>query len=104
MPRIKFGPKEFQSVGGLIPERAVIPLSNARALPADFGYLYPVVSEECVPGDVFSLSADVVARMMPSIAPVMHEVNITIHYFFVPFRLLWPKVEINKHDKLSMGL
>lgn len=98
MPKVQFGPREFQSVGALSPGRAVFDLSNARALPADFGYLYPVVAEEVLPGDVFSLSADVVARMMPSIAPVMHEVNIYIHYWFVPFRLLWPKVDETGDD------
>lgn len=98
MPKVNFGPQEFQSVGALSPGRAVFDLSNARALPADFGYLYPVLAEEVVPGDVFSLSADVVARMMPSIAPVMHEVNIFIHYWFVPFRLLWPKVDESGDD------
>jgi len=98
MPKVNFGPSQFQAVGGLNPGRAVFDLSNARALPADFGYLYPILAEECVPGDVFSLSADVVARMMPTIAPIMHEVNIYIHYWFVPFRLLWPKVDETGDD------
>lgn len=98
MPKVSFGPKEFQSVGALSPGRAVFDLSNARALPSDFGYLIPCLAEEVVPGDVFSLSADVVARMMPTIAPIMHEVNIYIHYWFVPFRLCWPKVDESGDD------
>ncbi|MDX8558693.1 major capsid protein, partial [Elizabethkingia sp. HX CGY] len=32
-------------------------------------------------------------RMAPMLAPIMHEVNVFIHYFFVPNRITWPNWE-----------
>lgn len=54
----------------------------------DWGYLYPVFYEEASPGDTFRLSQQLVAKMMPTIAPIQHEINAFVHYYFVPYRIL----------------
>lgn len=53
------------------------------------GQLIPVLCEEMVPGDSFKVSNEVVIRMQPLVAPVLHEINAFVHYFFVPYRILW---------------
>jgi len=53
------------------------------------GQLIPIMCDEVVPGDVFKIGNQAVVRFQPLIAPIMHEVNVYTHYFFVPYRILW---------------
>lgn len=53
------------------------------------GQLIPVLCEEVVPGDFWKVGAEIVIRLNPLVAPVLHEVNVYVHYFFVPYRILW---------------
>lgn len=53
------------------------------------GELVPTLCIECIPGDVFHLSGEGLTRMAPMVAPVMHRVSQTRHYWFVPSRILW---------------
>lgn len=58
-------------------------------MSGNMGYLIPSCIIDCVPGDNFNISAEALVRLAPMVAPVMHRVDVTIHYFFVPKRLLW---------------
>ena len=51
--------------------------------------LVPIYFDEVVPGDVYKVNTEVMVRLAPMIAPVMHEINVYVHYFFVPSRILW---------------
>lgn len=64
-------------------------LSKSNLLTCDMGYLVPVYWEEVLPGDVFKMTPTVVARMMPMLAPMMSRVDIRLHFFHVPLRLLF---------------
>lgn len=57
------------------------------------GFLYPIMCDEVVPGDIFKIGNELVIRFQPLVAPMLHEVNAYIHYFFVPYRLLWDEWE-----------
>jgi len=70
------------------PSRSAFNLSYEKKMDGDMGLLYPIMCEEVVPGDVIRLGHEVVTRFQPLVAPVMHEMNIYIHDFFVPYRLL----------------
>jgi hypothetical protein len=48
---------------------------------------------ECVPGDKFNLGCESLVRFAPMIAPVMHRMDVSMHYFFVPNRILWSNWE-----------
>jgi hypothetical protein len=48
---------------------------------------------EAVPGDKFNLSAEALVRFAPMTAPVMHRMDVSMHYFFVPNRILWSNWE-----------
>lgn len=65
-------------------------LSHDVKMSLSMGTLCPTMLLECSPGDKFQLGCDSLIRMLPMVAPLMHRVDVTMHYFFVPLRLLWP--------------
>ena len=81
--------KMFRNVAGLHPGMSVFDLSYTKLLTCDMGQLIPVMCDEVVPGDIFKIGNQSVIRMQPLVAPVLHEINAYVHYFFVPYRLLW---------------
>jgi len=71
----------------------VFDLSHDVKMSFKMGGLYPTCLMECVPGDKVKIGTETMLRFAPLIAPVMHKVNVTTHYFFVPNRILWPNWE-----------
>lgn len=69
--------------------RNLFNLSHERKLSCDMGKLIPILVEEVVPGDSFRVSTDMVVRLAPMLAPVMHNIDVFTHYFFVPNRLIF---------------
>lgn len=59
----------------------------------EMGKLYPVMVLEALPGDKFNISCESLLRFSPLVAPVMHRMDVTVHYFYVPNRILWPEWE-----------
>lgn len=66
----------------------VFDLSHEVKMSGKFGFLYPVLCVDTLPGDVFRDSMQCMVRFAPLLAPVMHRVDVTTHFFFVPNRLL----------------
>lgn len=64
-------------------------LSHYRLSSMDLGKLYPIQCVEVMMGDVWRASSSALVRVTPLIAPVMHPVQVKIHHWFVPSRLLW---------------
>ena len=85
--------KQFQTVQSLHPGRSVFNLSYDKKFTCDMGQLIPVMCDEVVPGDYFKIGNQCVVRFQPLVAPIMHEVTMTVHYFFVPYRILWEEWE-----------
>lgn len=81
--------KAFKDVAGNKPGYSVFDMSHRKTLTCDMGQLIPIFLQECVPGDYWKLGNEIVIRMQPMIAPVLHKIDAFIHYFFVPYRLLW---------------
>lgn len=71
------------------PPRSVFDLSHDVKMSLKMGILYPTLNMEVVPGDSFSLSCESLLRFAPLIAPVMHRIDVFMHYFFVPNRIIW---------------
>lgn len=57
------------------------------------GNLMPLNVIKCVPGDIHRIGNESFLRMAPMIAPVMHQINCSIHNWFIPTRLLWDNFE-----------
>lgn len=70
-------------------KRSKFNLSHYRLQTADMGKLYPVGCVEVLPGDTFDHSTSAFLRFSPMLAPVMHPVEVRIHHWFVPNRLVW---------------
>lgn len=68
-------------------------LSHDKKMSFKMGRLYPTLVMDCIPGDKIRLNTEVMLRFAPLVSPVMHRINVTTHYFFVPNRLLWPNWE-----------
>lgn len=68
-------------------------LSHSYKTSADLGNLFPCLAKVVSPGDTFKLASDAVVRFGPMLAPLMHEVDVYTHYFFVPNRLIWDNWE-----------
>ena len=68
-------------------------LSHEFKFSGSFGKLMPILCQEVVPGDTFRVNSEVFVRMSPMIAPIMHRVNVYVHFFFVPNRLIWTEWE-----------
>lgn len=83
----------FSSVLGNKVGRSVFDLSHVKRFTCDMGQLIPVYFDECVPGDTRKIGMQCVTRFQPLVSPILDSVDLTVHYFFVPTRLL-----MNKED------
>lgn len=85
--------KIFDRVGGRKPRMSAFDLSREQKLSCKMGELVPIYLEEIVPGDQFNVRSECMMRLAPMLAPVMHRVNVYMHYFFVPNRIIWNEWE-----------
>jgi len=85
--------KLFSTVGSRKPKRTAFDLSHEKKLSCKMGQLVPIMNDEIMPGDTFKVRSEVLVRLAPMIAPVMHRTNVFIHYFFVPNRIIWENWE-----------
>lgn len=64
-------------------------LSHNRLLSCDMGALVPIGWFEVLPGDTIQHSTSALVRAAPLVSPVMHPMDIRIHHWYVPYRMLW---------------
>ena len=70
------------------PQRSAFDLTHERKLSCYMGKLVPIMCEEIIPGDTFKVQTEILLRLAPMLAPMMHRLNVFTHFFFVPNRLL----------------
>lgn len=68
-------------------------LSHEHKFTCQMGQLVPFYLEDIVPGDTFKVNSDILTRITPLLAPIMHRVDVQTFYFFVPYRLLQDNFE-----------
>ncbi|UPW41593.1 major capsid protein [Peromfec virus RodF8_47] len=83
----------FNSYSGAVPRKNHFNLSHTCKTTADFGLLVPVLVQDVLPNDTFKLSMSSLIRFAPLIAPMMSEVDVYFHAFFVPERIVWDATE-----------
>ena len=83
----------FSHVKASKPRSNTFDLSHDRKFSMQMGILTPTAVLECIPGDKWRMSTSQLVRLAPMIAPVMHQMSIYTHYFFVPNRIIWPNWE-----------
>lgn len=82
-------PSIFDRVRANNPRSSVFDLTHERKFSCDFGSLIPTYIQDVIPGDNFRVNQEMLVRLQPLIAPVMHRCDVTTHFFFVPNRLVW---------------
>lgn len=83
----------FDSIQARRPGRNKFDLSHDKKMSLNMGQLIPIMMQEIVPGDSFRVRTEIMIRFAALLAPVMHRINVTTHYFFVPNRLVWDEWE-----------
>lgn len=83
----------FQKVNVRKPNSNTFDLGHDVKYSMEMGNLTPVLLQEVLPGDRFSLKTETLIRFAPLVAPVMHNISVFTHYFFVPNRILWDNWE-----------
>lgn len=73
--------------------RSKFSLSNYKLLSCDMGRLIPINITEVLPGDTLQQATSALVRASPLLAPVMHPVQVRIHHWYVPMRLVWEDFE-----------
>lgn len=69
--------------------RSKFSLSHHKLLTCNMGELIPCGLLEVLPGDSFQMATSALVRCSPLLTPVMHPVDVRIHHWFVPHRLVW---------------
>lgn len=64
-------------------------LSYENMLTCNFGDIVPAYIEDVLPGDKFRIRTGLIARTSPLVAPAFVRCDGFLHYFSVPYRLLW---------------
>lgn len=80
----------FKQVPVKSPKRNMFDLSHEVKMSGKFGNLYPILCKEVLPGDTWINDSTVMMRFAPMLAPIMHRLDVTVHFFAVPNRLLCP--------------
>lgn len=94
----------FNSVRLTKPKGSSFNLSYENKFTAKFGDLIPFFHQEVLPGDKIKVGQQHLMRLAPTLAPLMQQVDVYMHYFFVPNRLIWDDWEdfiSNNHDKVA---
>jgi hypothetical protein len=68
-------------------------LSHYRLLTGNMMQFLPVGCVEVLPGDTFQHRSDVMIRVSPLAAPVMHPVHVRLHHFYIQNRQHWSSWE-----------
>lgn len=74
-------------------KRSKFSLSHHKLFSCNMGQLVPIGLTEVLPGDSFQHSTAALVRVAPLLAPVMHPVEVAIHHWYVPHRLVWEDFE-----------
>lgn len=79
----------FNKVAKSSRPKSTFNLSHDRKFSMPMGKLIPTLCQEVLPGDEWNVNTQQVMRLAPMVNPMMHEVNVTNHFFYVPNRILW---------------
>ena len=78
----------LNSVKNLRPKKNAFNLSHGNSLTADMGLVVPVFARDCVPNSDFRVNTHALGRMLATVAPVMDNVDMYIHFWKIPYRLV----------------
>ncbi len=83
------GQRSFAQVPAANIPRSTFNRSHGHKTAFDAGLLIPIFCDEVLPGDTMNMSATLFARLATPFKPVMDQMWLDTHWFFVPYRLVW---------------
>lgn len=85
--------QQFSQAPSVKASRSRFNRSHGHKTTFDAGWLVPVYLDEVLPGDSISLKMTHFGRLATPLKPVMDNMYIDTHFFFVPNRLVWDNWE-----------
>lgn len=79
----------FAQVPTVKAPRSMFDRSHGHKTAFDAGYLIPIMVDDVLPGDTYICDVTALARMTTPLFPLMDNMVMDIHHFFVPLRLVW---------------
>jgi hypothetical protein len=79
----------FENVNLPAPQKSAFDLTHSRKFSFNVGELAPALFMEIVPGDQIKCRSNLLVRMLPMVSPALVELDVYMHYFFVPNRIIW---------------
>ena len=86
-----------------VQKRNLFDLSRENIFTTEFGYITPIMCEPLFPGDSFRLRPSVLVKSAPMLAPIYGTINVDIHAFVVPLRLLWKEFDKWIYDQTNVN-
>jgi len=74
-------------------QRSSFAVRQAHKTAFSASYLVPIYCEEVMPGDMFNIRCDVVARTQVPVVPIQDNWTMDFFYFFIPNRIGWDNWE-----------
>jgi len=93
-PSVMSAQQHFSRVPSAEIQRSRFDRSHAVKTTFDAGKLIPIFVDEVLPGDTFHLSSTFFSRLATPLRPLMDNLYMDVHYWFVPNRLTmerWPE-------------
>lgn len=85
--------------------RSIFDRSNLHTLSMSAGYLFPILTDEILPGDTVKMNISSFIRLnVPLIAPTMDTLFVDVQAWFVPNRLVWSKWKNFMGEQIEPGV
>ena len=87
-PSVMSAQAHFSAVPSAEIQRSRFDRSHGDKTTFDAGLLVPIFVDEVLPGDTFDCSSTSFVRLATPLKPVMDNMYLDTHFFFVPYRLI----------------
>lgn len=81
--------KQFSQIQAFRPETNKFDMGHQLKFDCKAGDLIPCFVQDTLPGDFWKMNSEVLMRLAPMVAPMMHQVDVYIHYWAIPYDVLW---------------
>lgn len=100
-PSVMTSQQHFATLPNAEIQRSRFDRSHALKTTFDAGKLIPVYVDEVLPGDTFTMEATAFARLATPLKPIMDNMYLDIHFFFVPNRLTWENWQLFMGERIN---
>lgn len=88
-PSVMSAQEHFAQIPSADIPRSTFDRSHGHKTTFDAGACIPVYVDEVLPGDTFDMNCTTFTRLATPLKPFMDNVYLDVHFFFVPYRLVW---------------